>query len=122
MQKEQIIEKINSLMNGTPAVKSTMETVADLQAQADQAIGSKRDDLAKQLRLAQGVMKRMIHEYAVLPVYSEMQAEFADCIDAAGAVATSWQLAYSEVMHPLNMHLFPQVSCRNTAVAGLVRA
>lgn len=121
MTKDEILTRINEYMNENETVKATMSAVADLQTQADNATGSKRDDLVKQLRIAEGAMKQAISENVVLPVYSELQKEFSDIVAAAGFLAAAWQAAYAESFHELNMHQFPALSCANAFVAGLVK-
>lgn len=119
--KTEIIQKINTLMNENESVQAAMTAVADLQNQAEQATGSKRDDLLKQLQLAQASMKQTISENVVLKIYAELQGEFTDYINAAGFLASAWIKAYSESFHELNMHQMPALSCKNSIVAGMVK-
>ena len=121
ISKNDVLTKINALMESDATVNKAKFAMAGLQAQAEQATGAKRDDLMKEIQIAEGAFKRAVHENVVLPVYREMLAEFTDCVDAAAAAAKSWQAAYAEVMHPLNIHQFPALSCANTIVAGLVK-
>jgi hypothetical protein len=123
MTDDQITEKMNRRYAANLNIQELVAAVESIKA-AVKAEPSPTEKARLTIDMKAAVAKRdqAVHEFVVLPTYQEVNGQFAELMDQAARLSKAWVEAwYSFASLHAGSEAFPQLQCRNTAVASLVK-